>query len=321
MTRTMLLLPWLLFMAAAPAVGQEALASAQKLYASAQYEEALKAFDGIKAGEGLPSDAVLKVEQGRVLCLLALDRKPDAQQAIEAILAIDPFYQPGEDDAAPKVRAAFREVRRRALPGALQQIYGRAKQAYDRKSYADAAADFKRVLTIVEDPDLTLEAAAKSDMRLVAQAFLDLATAAAAPPPAPAPAVDPQAAAKVPDTPARDGAPAAGAGAAAIQSPPAVYDAASKDVLPPVAVRTDVQIPPSFKVSDAPREAVVEIVVSATGTIDSAVMRPSVGSLYDALVTRAALAWRFRPATRGGAPVRYRMLVRVVLSAGGAPID
>ena len=51
-------------------------------------------------------------------------------------------------DVSPRVRTAFSEVRRRVLPTIIQQKYGEAKAAYDRKAYAIAV---RRVLAGPED--------------------------------------------------------------------------------------------------------------------------------------------------------------------------
>jgi len=308
-----LLVPWLLLTCAQAARAQDGLASAQALYAAAQYEDALKAFDALKSGANPAPGAALTIERGRALCLLALDRKADAQQSIEVILDLDPFYQPGEDDAAPKIRAAFRDVRRRALPGLIQQVYSRAKEAYDRKDFGSAATGFTRVLSLLDDPDLTLEPGARADMRMVAKAFGDLAHAAAAPPPAPA-------AKPAPDSPGAGGVPPAGS------SPPAsptraVYDASSADVTPPEALRKDVRIPDTMRPTGMAREVVVEVVVAANGSVESAELRQSAETLYGALVARAAMDWRYKPATRAGVAVRYRMLVKVVIAPVGGNRD
>jgi len=306
-------LPLMVLTVAAPARGQDILAAPQKLYLEAQYEDALNLLDQAKADTNLASETALRVEQLRALCLLALDRKADAQQAIEAILDLDPLYRLGEDDAAPKIRTAFREVRRRALPAALERVYSRAKQAYERKSYTEAVAGFTRVRALLDDADLTLSSEARTDMAMVARGFLDLAEAAAAPPPPsaiqpPAPAVPTSAPSSTPPR-VNQAAP----------SPPGrpLYDAASAGVTPPSPVRTDIRIPDSMKPSGSPREAVVEIVVGVNGSVESATIRQPAGSPYDALVVQAAGIWRYRPATRGGTPVRFRLLVRIVIPPRG----
>jgi len=342
MRARVLLLAALILGVASPSIGQDAFASAQNLYASAQYEDALRVLDGLAPGAALLPPEKLRIEQIRVLCLLALERPADAQQAIEAILQLDPFYQPGEDEAAPKVRAAFREVRRRALPGVLQRLYDRAKQSYDKKAYDEAAAAFKRVLTLLDDPDLTLDSGALADMRLVAKAFLDLSQAAAAPPPPPAaPSPPPHeqatdtAGASPPARPPADSAPVrtTGAGGSPSQQAPEadgsqpkgapkapLFDAAAPDVVRPVPLRSDVDIPELMKPVGSERAAVVEVVVSAAGAVESATIRQGGGSVFDDQILRSVMLWRFRPATRNGAPVRYRMLVRVIIPPRGAAV-
>ncbi len=297
------------------ASGQDPLAAARDLYAAAQYEEALKALDALAASPPSPG-IVLAVQQQRALCLLALSRKADAERAIEAVLDIDPFYQPGEDDAAPWVRTAFREVRQRVLPGALQQLYGRAKQAFDRKAWPEASAGFGDVLKLLDDKDLTLDKGAQADMRMVVQGFLDLAKAAAEMAPAAAP---PAAQAQEPPAPVKPPAGDAGAqpGAPAKPATPeddrAVYDTTATNVVPPIPLRQSLAIPEAQRPIGAAKEGSVEIVISATGAVESAVMRQALGGVYDALVLQAATGWRYRAAMRGGKPVRYRRLVRVVI--------
>ena len=309
---------------------RDALAAAQVLYANARYDDALKAFDALKAAGGHPTPAVIAIEQGRAFCLLALDRTADAQEAIEAMVRLDPSYMPAEDDASPKIRAAFRDVRRKTLAGVLQTVYERAKQAYERKAYEEAAAGFGQVLQLLEDPDLVLDAGPRADMRLVGRAFADLAKAASAPPAAPAqPPVSPTGA---PPT-GGAGTPGAGAGATrggeasgapspvdgrggARGSAPAgpLYDAASEDVTAPVPVRTGVRVPEVLQRALPTSDVVVEIVVSTDGAVESATIRQAPDAVFGALVTRAVMDWRYKPATRAGVPVRYRLMTRVVLS-------
>ncbi|RPJ56768.1 MAG: hypothetical protein EHM24_22765 [Acidobacteria bacterium] len=296
---------------------QDPLAAAKDLYAAAQYEEALKALDALAASPPSPG-IVLAVQQQRALCLLALSRKAEAERAIEAVLDIDPFYEPSEDDAAPWVRTAFREVRQRVLPGALQQLYGRAKQAFDRKAWPEASSGFSDVLKLLDDKDLTLDKGAQADMRMVVQGFLDLAKAAAemSPPAAPprAPAQEPPAGGK----PA--GASEPEAAAAAAPAKPAtpedqsrVYDATATDVVPPLPLRQSLPIAEAQRPIGASKEGTVEIVIAANGTVESSSIRQSLGIAYDAIVLQATANWRYRAAMKGGKPVRYRRLVRIVI--------
>jgi len=156
------------------------LTAARDLYASARYDEALAVLNG------LPSDAVASdrksIEQYRSLCLLALGRGTEAESAIAAVVTADPMFVPGEADASPRVRLAFSDVRQRLLPQIATTRYAAAKAAYDRKDYSVAEAQFRSLLTLLDDPQM---GGRLPDLRTLANGFVDLAAAAAAPPPEP----------------------------------------------------------------------------------------------------------------------------------------
>ena len=171
---------------AAPAYAQlrdgreNPLTAARDLYASARYDEALAVLNG------LPSDAVASdrksIEQYRSLCLLALGRGAEAENAIAAVVNADPMFMPGEADASPRVRQAFSEVRQRLLPQIATVRYAAAKAAYDRKDYSLAETQFRSLLALLDDPQMN---GRLSDLRTLAIGFVDLSAAAAAPPPEP----------------------------------------------------------------------------------------------------------------------------------------
>ena len=50
---------------------------------------------------------------------------------------------------------------------------------------------------------------------------------------------------------------------------------------------------------------VLDIVIDETGRVVDATMRQSVNSAFDAPSLRSARRWKYRPATKDGAPVRY----------------
>ncbi len=78
----------------------QGIAEARELYATAAYEQALAAFDRLKAAESAPRDTALSIEQYRAFCLLALDRRAEAERAIEAVYAIDATCRPNEDETS-----------------------------------------------------------------------------------------------------------------------------------------------------------------------------------------------------------------------------
>jgi len=164
------------FVLAAPMTASEELTRAKGLYQSAAYDDALTVLNGISD----PAEAV-EVHQYRVLCLIALDRRDEAKQAMATLVGVAPLYHLPEEETSPRVRAMFADVRKATLPALVQRAYADAKAAFDRKD-ADAAARFDRVLELLKDPDVAAEPSL-ADLSTIATGFRDLSKAAAAPPP------------------------------------------------------------------------------------------------------------------------------------------
>ena len=282
---------------AATAAAQESgdLAAARDLYASAAYDDALAVLNKLRATDH-PAGQARAIEQYRAFCLLALGRSTDAEQAIEAVVAAEPTFQPGESDASPRIRSAFTSVRRRMLPSIIQQKYAQAKVAYDRKDFAAAADGFAYVLTALADQDVATEARQPplSDLRTLAGGFQELAAKAAAPPPPPPPA--PVVAAATPPPP---------------PAPPRIYTGGETGIVPPVVVNQTLTPFPGQVI--IPRNGKLEVVIDETGAVESAVMTGSVTQNYDAMVLIATKAWRYRPATLNGAPVKFRKTVQITI--------
>ena len=55
----------------------------------------------------------------------------------------------------------------------------------------------------------------------------------------------------------------------------------------------------------------LDILVLEDGTVGEVRLRPDSNRLQDRMLISAAKAWRFRPATRAGRPVRFRLLVPI----------
>ena len=144
-------------LSAAGAGAQDAdLSAARDLYASASYDDALAMLNRLRSAEH-PASQSRAIEQYRAFCLLALGRSADAEQAIEAVVAAEPSFRPGDTDASPRIRSAFTTVRRRMLPSIIQAKYAQAKASFDRKEFAAAADGFTQVLTALADQDVSAE--------------------------------------------------------------------------------------------------------------------------------------------------------------------
>jgi hypothetical protein len=269
---------------------QETLSSARDLYASADYERALAALNRIRSN-GVNADDVPAVEQYRALCLLALGRSHEAEDAIAAIVSAAPSYSPPGSEVSPRVRSAFSEVRRKVLPTIIQQKYAEAKAAYDRKAYAAASDGFAQVLKALADPDVAPLATQPplSDLRTLSQGFADLsltAVAAMAPPPAPV-------------------APPAPAGPPPIR----IYTVTDANVVPPAILRQ--ALPPYYRKPVTEITGVLEVVINEAGHVEVASMRTPIDPVYDKTTINATRNWRYQPATRNGTPVKFRKLVQV----------
>ena len=283
-------------LAAAPAAAQDGdLSAARDLYASAAYDDALAVLNRLRSSDH-PASQSRAIEQYRAFCLLALGRSADAEQAIEAVVAAEPSYQPGDSDASPRIRSAFTSVRRRMLPSIIQQKYAAAKAAFDRKEFAAAADGFTQVLTALADQDVASEAKQPplSDLRMLAGGFQELAARASAPPPPPPPPAP--AAAPAPPPP-----PVA----------PRIYTGGETGITPPTIVSQ--ALPPFPGQVIIPRNGRLEVVIDESGVVESAIMTDSVTQNYDLMVLSATKNWRYKPATLNGMPVKFRKTVQITI--------
>lgn len=271
---------------------------AKELYRSAAYDEALGVLDALRATA--PSTETLEVSEYRVFCLVALDRKDEARNAIATLISANPFYELSETQASPRVRAVFTEVRKSLLPSLVQSAYTEAKAAFDRKD-PESAAGFERVLTLLRDPDLSSNSDL-GDLAVVAAAFRDLSAARELA------AAAASAAAPVPS--ARESS-SPGESAAAKPPEPPVYRDGAPSLVPPVIVSQT--LPPSHLAERRLWTGAIEVLIDETGKVLSARMAMPVQPTYDRQLLQAALNWKYRPATKDGTPARYIKVINVRL--------
>jgi hypothetical protein len=258
------------------------LSEAKDLYTSASYVDALRMLDGLLNGR-IAREERQAVELYRVLCLVALGRRADADVAIEAMIQRDPFFRPTRDDIPPRLRAAFTDARKRLLPAVVQQDYTAAKGAFDRKEFATANETFTRVLKVLAEPDLAAAASRPplSDLKTLAEGFRDLSAKAGAPAPVQRPV------------------------------PGRVYTAEDRGVIPPTTLKQ--RVPPFRGTTIGPGEGIVEVLIGSTGDVESARMTVPLNPQYDPQVVNAAKGWKYKPATLNGVPVMFKKLIKVNL--------
>jgi TonB family protein len=284
-----------------PGAAQDQLAAARDLYAAAAYEDALTVLEHLSANNAATDR--FAINQYRAFCLLALGRTVDAERAIEAVVSDRPNYHPSDAEASPRLRSAFTTVRQRMLPVIAQDKYSQAKNAFDQKDFAGAEAGFSEVLNTLADPDLGVAATRPplSDLGTLATGFRDLSVRSAAaaleaaraqavkePPPAPLPAAGP-----------------------AVRH---IFTGAEPNVILPVTVRQD--FPSVPRDTGSIGQGSVEIVIDETGAVESAIIRSSMSPRYDQIVLGATKNWRYKPATLGGAPIRFRKVITISLKPG-----
>ena len=143
------------------------------LYASAEYDQALSVI-------GNSQDPA--AQQYRALCLLALGRQADAEAALERLIASAPEFTLSAEDMPPRFITMFAQQRREIVPGVLRKLFAEAREDYRAKAYDRALPQFKRVLALSSEAEVR-DAEGVDDLRLLAESFIDIATASEAPKP------------------------------------------------------------------------------------------------------------------------------------------
>ena len=248
------------------------------LYASAEYDQALTAI-----GDSQDPAA----QQYRALCLLALGRQADAEAAVKRLIASTPEFSLSAEDMPPRFVTLFAQQRREIVPGVIRKMFAEAREDYRAKAFDRALPQFKRVLALSAEPELR-SAEGVDDIRLLAESFIEIATASEAPKPE---AVAAPVAAPVAPPPAT--APA---------GRPSQAAAAIRQQMPPWPAGTPVRTALSGS---------VRVKINTSGRVISATMVRSIEPRYDAFVLAATHLWEYRPATENGVPVESESVVEI----------
>jgi TonB family protein len=93
--------------------------------------------------------------------------------------------------------------------------------------------------------------------------------------------------------------------------PPAdgIYTSATPGITPPVPLRRSIATEPDPSV--AQEAGILELVIDEAGSVERVRLVSSSGRFQDRMLLSAAKAWRFKPATLDGKPVRFRTQVRL----------
>ena len=168
---------------------QDDLGGAKTLYVNASYEEALGLLDKQAAAAGQTGARAAELHHYRALCLIALGRTAEADQAIALSVAADPFSVPDTSELAPRVASVFTAARARLVPDVARAALADGRQLMQKGDAAAANKRFEAVTRLLAEPGLAGRADL-ADLTLAANAFTELtraqmaaAAAAATPPP------------------------------------------------------------------------------------------------------------------------------------------
>ena len=288
----------------APARAQASLSKAKELYAAANYDEALSMLNAL--GTSVISDDrdAAAIAMYRVLCLVAVGRNAEVDQAIDRLVSQYPLYRPPSDELSPRMQKAVSSARIRLLPSLVQRRYEESKTAYDRGDYASSSTGFKWILSALADPDIAYLAGQSplADIKTLSSGFVDLSEKAMAPPALvvtkPVAIAPPPAATTAPVSRGRD--------------MKRVFTAEDSDVVAPV---TSKQAMPRFPglLTEA-KQGVLEVIIDATGNVESARLVEAVHQNYDGLLLNAAKKWQYQPAMLDGTAVRYMKRIQISLA-------
>ena len=307
---TMVLVGLMFVSVSAAGAAQNPLETAKDLYASAAYEEALSTLSHLGESAASAPGVLRQVDEYRAFCLYALGRTAEAESVAESLIRREPLARLGAADASPRLEAMFAAVQKRLLPGLIRDQYRNLRGMLDQKQFAAAEprlVETRRMLSEAERLGALDESLA--DMTVLIDGFLALSRAQGETR-APRPRAEAEPVAAAPEA-------ASGPSEAAVVTPniprgPRVFSIEDADVTAPIAIyQREPSIPTELAtiLRTVKRPTILSLTIDEEGRVQRADVRVSVNKSYDTLLTRAANMWKYRPATRNGAPVSYEKIV------------
>jgi hypothetical protein len=286
MSRKAIALSWIVFVVVLTGrpEGQDLVSRVRALYEGAAYEDVLQILDQTNGNHTeLSISERQAIAEYRALSLLAVDRVPDAERTIEQILAANPLYHLDGDAASPRLVTAVDRVRTAFLPSLIRNWYSVGKAAVDGKRYEDAITMLGRVVDVLGDRSLDRAVfEALTDVTPSATHFLDISRRA----------LD-----------------------AERRPHEHIFAIDDANVVPPMMIQQPLPDPATFaRMLTEPRDGELEVIIGPTGTVQSARITKPIHADYDPLLLKAAVNWKYRPATKGGQPVTYRRVILIQLS-------
>jgi hypothetical protein len=276
-------------------IKDDPLKDVRLLYGTAAYDEALLALLEVD-----DSAVVDQLDEYRVLCLLALHRDAEAEDAMERLVTRHPISLDGLSEQPPKFAAVYRAIRTRLVPALAESAYRSAQDSFEARDYPAAERQFGEALELLHSVGSPAE---RPDLETLAAGFRALAELRKAPP-------EPQ---RVQESTSIPAAPLPFAGPEpmppALFTPvPRMYDKTDLDVTAPVEINRTMPAwkPPSPLVANRTYAGQLQLIIGKDGRVMSAdVLQPSF-STYDWLLLLAVKQWQYAPALKRGVPVEYR---------------
>jgi hypothetical protein len=259
------------------AAARGGVGEAKTLYAAASYDDALVALAGLDTAEA---------HEYRALCLLALARPREAEQAAEAMIEADPRYAVAADERPPRFVKLVADTRRRVMPALIRTRFAAAREQYQANNLAASREQFAVVLALADAPDVT-DLPELADLRLLAKAFSDLMSAVESAVPSNAPAAT------------------ADGGRRPLPLPTVTQPEPVRQQLPPA--------PATIRALGRVFTGALKLEIGADGRVKTAAIERSVHQLYDPVLLTAAHQWLYKPATVNGKPVESERVVQVRL--------
>jgi tetratricopeptide (TPR) repeat protein len=310
-THAVTLLALLLFGSGAHATpggeGGNALSDVRARYESAQYEEALALLDSLDITNN-SEDENQAIRQYRALCLIALGRLDDAAKRVEEMIRAKPLA-PIEGDVPPRLRDLVAQLQPRVARELVKEYYEHGRDLYQQRDFAAARRELTLAVALIDDPALGIAGDAPfTDMRLVADGFLKLATEAAssAPPATPVSSTVNRSQQEAPSAPQT---PAASAPDRGFASQPR-----AAEFIPPKAILHTLPPLPRLIARGPAREGELRLEIGPDGSVSDVQIVVPVHPAYDPILLEAVrTTWKYEPATRNGVAVASAVKVRVVL--------
>lgn len=326
------------------------LSAAKSLYASASYEDALTMLSSLEEGENFEQVQQLRAlcllalgrnrEAEETIERIVLRNPTYAIQATDVSPKLVSVFQDVRRRTLPtaarslytKAKTSYDGKRWTEAKGEFEGLLTLLRDP-DLAAQRTALADLQQLgegFLKLADTELSAEAKARQEREAAeqrtraeaeaaqraaaARAAAESAARAPAAPTGPAPNAGARpGTTESPSTPAPTAAQATRT--AAPSAGPPVYTTSNRDVTPPVEQRRTFPrwSPPNRMMAMNTQTGLLEVVVDEKGAVMSASMAKPITSSYDAALTSAARDWRFTPAQKDGQPVRYRLLLEIVL--------